>query len=79
MQDDTWPFATKCRQLGMKGARCTDTFDCSPRHFCWYMNAQDAQSDTKKCLDLYYNPEGTIFGWRYLDTEDGMTNALING
>ena len=43
------------------------------------MTPVDAQSDTKKCLDLYYNPEFTTFGWRYVDTNDGMINALVNG
>lgn len=59
--------------------KCTNTYDCGPSYFCWYQNAQDAQTDTKKCLDLYYNTEGFIFGWRYVDANDGMTNALING
>jgi hypothetical protein len=43
------------------------------------MNDADAQADDKKCLELNTQPEGTVFGWRYIDTEDGMTNALING
>jgi hypothetical protein len=43
------------------------------------MTPADAQTDTKKCLDLYYNPEFTTFGWRYIDSDDGMTNAMVNG
>jgi hypothetical protein len=30
-------------------------------------------------LELNSQPEGTVFGWRYTDAEDGMTNALTNG
>ncbi len=78
-QDLIWPYATKCQKLGVRGTPCSNTFDCSPSFFCWYMTAADAQTDTKKCLDLYYNPEFTTFGWRYVDTDDGMTNAMVNG
>ena len=38
-QDDVWPFATKCQQLGVRGMRCTDTYDCGPSFYCWYQNA----------------------------------------
>ena len=37
--DNEWPFATKCRALGLTGTQCKDTYDCAPTHFCWYMNA----------------------------------------
>jgi hypothetical protein len=77
--ETNWPFATKCTPLGVTGAPCSNTYDCSPSHYCWYMNDADAQADDKKCLELNTQPEGTVFGWRYIDTEDGMTNALING
>lgn len=77
--DLEWPFATKCRALGLTGAHCSDTYDCAPSHFCWYANYLDAQNDNKKCLELNVQPEGAVFGWRYIDSEDGMTNALING
>lgn len=33
----------------------------------------------KRCLPLYQKAEGELFGWRYVDSADGMTNAFVNG
>jgi hypothetical protein len=77
--ESSWPFGTKCTTLGQTGTACSTTYDCAPSHYCWYVTADDAQADNKKCIELNSQPEGKIFGWRYIDNEDGMTNALING
>ena len=77
--DPAWPFATKCRNLGTTGIPCVNSFDCTSSQYCWYANLVNAQSDSKTCMPLYSKPYGTLFGWVYIDSADGMTNALVNG
>ncbi|TNV73756.1 hypothetical protein FGO68_gene11125 [Halteria grandinella] len=79
IQETGWPFASKCRPLGNETATCVTSYDCKPSHYCWYQSAADAQSDTKRCMQLYAKPINATFGWRYVDPTDDMTNALING
>jgi hypothetical protein len=43
------------------------------------MTPDDAQADSKTCLPLYSLADKSVFGWRYIDTSDGMANALVNG
>ena len=65
--------------LGGQGSSCVNTYDCASGLFCWYSSPQAAQVNVTTCLPLYSQPVGTVFGWVYVDTADGMTNALTNG
>lgn len=58
-----WPFRAMC--AGQKGAyeNCTSDFECKNNMYCWYASPSDKMKNTTKCLPMYSQGDGTIFGW----------------
>jgi len=52
-QEFTWPFPSKCNKANTNFEQCTDTFQCGPSAYCWYVSEADRRGDVKKCLPLY--------------------------
>lgn len=70
-QENTWPFASKCNKANTNFEQCTDTYQCGPSAYCWYVSEEDRRKDVQKCLPLYSQEKGTTMGWK-------STNPLTN-
>ncbi|CDW72418.1 UNKNOWN [Stylonychia lemnae] len=79
LQDQSWPYASKCRPWGTNDTLCLSDYECSPFHFCWFKNQSEATSGTKRCLQMHSKPLTHKFGWKFVDTEDDFINSLYNG
>lgn len=70
-QDQTWPYVSVCDKANTNYEQCTETFQCGPSAYCWYVSKQDRIDNVKKCLPLYSQEKGTQMGWF-------STNSLTN-
>lgn len=61
--DDKWPFHSTCQKLRGDDEACHYDTDCKLTHYCWYKSPQDALENTKKCMPMYSQADGTKFGY----------------
>ena len=60
----------------MNGEVCEHDVHCKVGSFCWYNNAADKTSSTKKCLEMYGKDFGAEFGWSSADWENPTHDDL---
>jgi hypothetical protein len=58
-----WPFRSLCTELKGDYDLCSSDYECSISSYCWYASPTDRQYSIMKCLPLYSQEDGTIFGW----------------
>jgi hypothetical protein len=45
--------------------------------YCWFASPQDRALNQTKCLPLYSQDDGTIFGWYQLSTVNGAASSTV--
>ena len=71
-----WPFRGLCsRQKGSFEA-CTSDFECQNHMYCWYPSPSDRARNTSKCMQMYSQPENTLFGWLQVSSTDNSRVVL---
>jgi len=80
-RENTWPFASKCNKANTNFEQCTDTYQCGPSAYCWFVSEEDRRKDVKKCLPLYSQEKGTNMGWKSNNPINNLTadDFRING
>lgn len=80
-QEATWPYASKCNKANTNFEQCTDTYQCGPSAYCWFVSEEDKIKNVKKCLPLYSQEKGTNMGWHSPNPLNNLTadDYRING
>ena len=74
----SFPYLSTWQSWKTSGS-CRDDYDWDPRYFCWYASASDASSSTLTWLAKFTQPDGTLFGWKDINSNalDGMVCSFI--
>ena len=75
----SWPFTYECSKLRTSYEQCSESYQCSIAHYCWYASAVDRSEGVKKCLPLYSQDHETKFGWYSETSNPTFDDHKING
>ena len=70
-----WPFRSLCSKQKGTYEACTSDFHCQNNMYCWFASSDDRINNQSKCLPLYSQPTGAVFGWRQVSGTD--TSKII--
>eukprot|EP00347_Sterkiella_histriomuscorum_P013616 403364037 len=72
-----WPFESKCSAQKGQYENCANDYECQNALFCWYASNVDRKLNQTKCLPLYSQVEGVLFGWSRVNQDQTDTLNLV--